>query len=143
MSDDDYMYDEEEEENWDYEGDDGEDEQGGDKEAEIEQLFYQAKDLKESKKSDKAIETLLEMMKAEGDDKSEYGFKGLKLLCKLLFLNKKHDDGLKWFNKYLTYFDQFSSNETENGVNSILTKVTAALPIAVVQVSSLLGCASL
>jgi COP9 signalosome complex subunit 2 len=86
MSDDDFM--QASDEDYDFEYEDNEEEDSGD--ADIENKYYNAKQLKASD-PEEAIDEFLGIPAAEKGEKGEWGFKGLKQAIKLEFKMQRYE----------------------------------------------------
>ncbi|KFX89733.1 hypothetical protein O988_08530 [Pseudogymnoascus sp. VKM F-3808] len=118
MSDDgdDFMQDSDAEEyDFEYE-DDGEEEDG---DVDIENKYYNAKQMK-SEYPAEAIEEFLEVPKLE-QEKGEWGFKGLKQAIKLEFKTGKYVEAVEHYKELLTYVKSaVTRNYSEKSINNML-----------------------
>jgi len=117
----DYMQGSEEEDyDFDYSGDEEENEAGG---ADVENMYYKAK----SKKDDNPEEALKEFRAIvdQENEKGDWGFKALKQSTKLLFLVlNRPNDALKTYTQLLTYTKSaVTRNYSEKTINGILDYV--------------------
>eukprot|EP00053_Salpingoeca_punica_P009737 m.87658 g.87658 ORF g.87658 m.87658 type:complete len:443 (+) comp15138_c0_seq2:104-1432(+) len=121
MSDDDFMADSGEEQyDFEYESDDGEEGDAG-----LENQYYNAKALKETDTRD-AIAGFEKIVATE-NPKGDWGFKALKQMMKIYF--KKHDykTMLEKYRLLLTYIKSaVTRNYSEKSINSILDYVSAS-----------------
>ncbi|KAB5547272.1 signalosome subunit 2 [Coniochaeta sp. 2T2.1] len=115
MSDDDFMQASDEE--YDFEYEDEDDEDSGD--VDIENKYYNAKQLK-SNEPDEAIEEFLQIPGLE-QEKSEWGFKGLKQAIKLEFKLERYDKAIEHYEELLTYVKSaVTRNYSEKSIDNML-----------------------
>lgn len=115
MSDDDFM--QESDEDYDFEYEDDEDEDSGD--VDIENKYYNAKQIKQSD-PDEAIAEFLAIPGLE-ETKGEWGFKGLKQAIKLEFHHGKYAKVVEHYAELLTYVKSaVTRNYSEKSVNNML-----------------------
>lgn len=88
MSDDDFMQESDEEYDFEYDDDDDDNDDSGD--VDIENKYYNAKQLKLSEPED-AIKEFLEVPNLQGE-KGDWGFKGLKQAIKLEYKLQRYDE---------------------------------------------------
>ncbi|KAI0520962.1 putative COP9 signalosome subunit 2 [Xylaria bambusicola] len=116
MSDDDFMQ-ESDEEQYDFEYEDDGEEDSAD--VDIENKYYNAKQMKDSD-PDKAIEEFLEIPALESE-KGEWGFKGLKQAIKLEYRLGKYDKAVEHYTELLTYVKSaVTRNYSEKSINNML-----------------------
>ncbi|KAI1855381.1 hypothetical protein JX265_006477 [Neoarthrinium moseri] len=116
MSDDDFMQ-ESDEEQYDFEYEDDDEEESGD--VDIENKYYNAKQMKGSDPEDAVAEFLA--IPALEDEKGEWGFKGLKQAIKLEFRLEKHDDAVEHYTELLTYVKSaVTRNYSEKSITNML-----------------------
>ncbi|KAF3768549.1 hypothetical protein M406DRAFT_98660 [Cryphonectria parasitica EP155] len=116
MSDDDFMQESDEEYDFDYDDTDG-DEDSGD--VDIENRYYNAKQLKVSEPED-AINEFLEIPKLQAE-KGEWGFKGLKQAIKLEFKMRRYDMAIQHYEELLSYVKSaVTRNYSEKSINNML-----------------------
>ncbi|KAK7751127.1 COP9/signalosome complex subunit Csn2 [Diatrype stigma] len=116
MSDDDFMQ-ESDEEQYDFEYEDDDDEDSGD--VDIENKYYNAKQMKSSDPED-AIEEFLGIPPLESE-KGDWGFKGLKQAIKLEFRLERYDKAVEHFTELLTYVKSaVTRNYSEKSINNML-----------------------
>ncbi|KAL7620937.1 COP9/signalosome complex subunit Csn2 [Parahypoxylon ruwenzoriense] len=116
MSDDDFMQESDEEQyDFEYEDDDGED--SGD--VDIENKYYNAKQMKSNDPED-AIEEFLGIPLLE-PEKGDWGFKGLKQAIKLEFRLGRYDKAVEHYTELLTYVKSaVTRNYSEKSINNML-----------------------
>ncbi|KAJ5885159.1 PCI-domain-containing protein [Penicillium taxi] len=115
MSDDDFMQDSEEEYDFDY--DDSEPDEAGD--VGIENKYYNAKQIKVDT-PEEAVDEFLGIPALE-QDKSEWGFKGLKQAIKLEFKLGRYDDAVEHYRELLSYVKSaVTRNYSEKSINNML-----------------------
>ncbi|KAJ5118868.1 uncharacterized protein N7443_007798 [Penicillium atrosanguineum] len=113
--DDDFMQDSDEEYDFDYEGSD--DDESGD--IGIENKYYNAKQMKVDNPED-AVDEFLGLPAME-QDKSEWGFKGLKQAIKLEFKLGRYGDAVEHYRELLTYVKSaVTRNYSEKSINNML-----------------------
>ncbi|KKA30504.1 hypothetical protein TD95_002080 [Thielaviopsis punctulata] len=116
MSDDDFMQ-ESDEEQYDFEYEDDEDEEDGN--VDIENKYYNAKQLKLTDKEE-AITEFLDIPNHE-PEKGEWGFKGLKQAIKTEWTLAKYSDAAEHYAELLTYVKSaVSRNYSEKSINNLL-----------------------
>lgn len=116
MSDDDFMQESDEEYDFEYDDDD-DNENSGD--VDIENKYYNAKQLKVTDPED-AIKEFLEVPGLE-QEKGDWGFKGLKQAIKLEFKLQRYDEAIKHYAELLTYVKSaVTRNYSEKSINNML-----------------------
>ncbi|KAI1484455.1 PCI-domain-containing protein [Biscogniauxia mediterranea] len=116
MSDDDFMQ-ESDEEQYDFEYEDDDDEDSGD--VDIENKYYNAKQMKTSDPED-AIDEFLGIPPLE-TEKGDWGFKGLKQAIKLEFRLERYDKAVEHYTELLTYVKSaVTRNYSEKSINNML-----------------------
>ncbi|KAI4870278.1 PCI-domain-containing protein [Hypoxylon rubiginosum] len=116
MSDDDFMQ-ESDEEQYDFEYEDDDDDDSGD--VDIENKYYNAKQLKSSEKEE-AVEEFLSIPTLESE-KGDWGFKGLKQAIKLEFGLGRYDKAVEHYTELLTYVKSaVTRNYSEKSINNML-----------------------
>ncbi|KAK6353402.1 hypothetical protein TWF696_005368 [Orbilia brochopaga] len=122
MSDDDFMMDsgaEDEDYDFQYEDDDAEESPDVD----IENKYYNAKQIKQNDPRD-AIEEFLGIVDLE-EEKGDWGFKGLKQVIKLEFKLKEHDKAVEHYKQLLTYIKSaVTRNYSEKSINNMLDYIS-------------------
>lgn len=123
MSDeDDFMQDSGDEE-YDFEYEDDEDEPSGD--VDIENKYYNAKQLK-TDDPEAAIDEFLGVPTLE-EEKSDWGFKGLKQAIKLEFKLARYDQAIAHYQELLTYVKSaVTRNYSEKSINNMLDFIEKA-----------------
>ncbi|OAA36647.1 PCI/PINT associated module [Metarhizium rileyi] len=117
MSDDEDFMQESDEEQYDFEYEEDEDEESGD--VDIENKYYNAKQLKLTDPRE-AIAEFLGIPPLE-EEQGEWGFKGLKQAIKLEFKLKKYDEAADHFAELLTYVKSaVTRNYSEKSINNML-----------------------
>ncbi|RFU76030.1 cop9 signalosome complex subunit 2 [Trichoderma arundinaceum] len=117
MSDDEDFMQESDEEQYDFEYEEDDEEEAGD--VDIENKYYNAKQLKLSDPKD-AIAEFLGIPPLE-PEKGEWGFKGLKQAIKLEFKLGQYDDAADHFAELLTYVKSaVTRNYSEKSINNML-----------------------
>ncbi|KAF7535747.1 hypothetical protein G7054_g5129 [Neopestalotiopsis clavispora] len=116
MSDDDFMQ-ESDDEQYDFEYEDDDEEESGD--VDIENKYYNAKQMKGSEPED-AITEFLGIPELESE-KGDWGFKGLKQAIKLEFKLGKYDDAVEHYTELLTYVKSaVTRNYSEKSITNML-----------------------
>ncbi|KAI1307427.1 putative COP9 signalosome subunit 2 [Xylaria venustula] len=116
MSDDDFMQ-ESDEEQYDFEYEDNDEEDSGD--VDIENKYYNAKQMKGSDPEEAIGEFL--GIPAKEEEKGEWGFKGLKQAIKLEFRLGKYDQAVEHYTELLTYVKSaVTRNYSEKSINNML-----------------------
>ncbi|KAI0011978.1 PCI-domain-containing protein [Xylariaceae sp. FL0662B] len=116
MSDDDFMQ-ESDEEQYDFEYEDDDDEDSGD--VDIENKYYNAKQMKSTDPED-AIDEFLGIPPLE-PEKGDWGFKGLKQAIKLEFRLGRYDKAVEHYTELLTYVKSaVTRNYSEKSINNML-----------------------
>ncbi|KAI5922275.1 PCI-domain-containing protein [Camillea tinctor] len=116
MSDDDFMQ-ESDEEQYDFEYEDDDDEDSGD--VDIENKYYNAKQMKTTDPED-AIDEFLGIPPLESE-KGDWGFKGLKQAIKLEFRLERYDKAVEHYTELLTYVKSaVTRNYSEKSINNML-----------------------
>lgn len=119
--DDDFMQDSEEEYDFEYEDDD--EEQSGD--VDIENKYYNAKQLK-GDEPEAAIDEFLGIPALE-EEKGDWGFKGLKQAIKLEFKLARYDKAVEHYKELLTYVKSaVTRNYSEKSINNMLDFIEKA-----------------
>ncbi|KAF2032258.1 PCI-domain-containing protein [Setomelanomma holmii] len=117
MSDDDDFMQDSGDEQYDFEYDDDEDEETGD--VDIENKYYNAKQLK-GDDPESAIDEFLGIPALE-EEKSDWGFKGLKQAIKLEFKLARYDQAIEHYKELLTYVKSaVTRNYSEKSINNML-----------------------
>lgn len=122
MSDDDFMLESDNEDyEFDYE-DDGEEEST---DVDVENRYYNAKQMKSSD-PDAAISEFLEVVKSEAE-KGDWGFKALKQAVKLEFKLKQHEKAVEHYAELLTYIKSaVTRNYSEKSINNMLDYISSS-----------------
>ncbi|BFZ64646.1 hypothetical protein YB2330_005796 [Saitoella coloradoensis] len=127
MSDnDDFMMDDDETYDFDYEDDD--DDEQGDEDVDIENMYYNAKAIKEDD-PEAAIEEFRKVVEKEKEEgqKGDWGFKALKQIIKLSFLRGDKDSTFKDYKELLTYTKSaVTRNYSEKSLNNILDRISSS-----------------
>ncbi|KAH7402774.1 PCI domain-containing protein [Pyrenochaeta sp. MPI-SDFR-AT-0127] len=123
MSDDDDFMQDSGEEEYDFEYEDDDDEQSGD--VNIENKYYNAKQLK-ADDPEAAIDEFLGVPPLE-EEKSDWGFKGLKQAIKLEFKLARYDQAVEHYKELLTYVKSaVTRNYSEKSINNMLDFIEKA-----------------
>ncbi|KAJ4362155.1 hypothetical protein N0V95_001503 [Ascochyta clinopodiicola] len=123
MSDDDDFMQDSGEEEYDFEYEDDDDEQSGD--VDIENKYYNAKQLKVDD-PESAIDEFLGIPALE-EEKSDWGFKGLKQAIKLEFKLARYDQAVEHYKELLTYVKSaVTRNYSEKSINNMLDFIEKA-----------------
>ncbi|KAF2741413.1 PCI-domain-containing protein [Polyplosphaeria fusca] len=123
MSDDDDFMQDSEQEDYDFEYEDDDEEQGGD--VDIENKYYNAKQLK-GDDAEAAIEEFLGVPALE-EEKGDWGFKGLKQAIKLEFKQTQYDKAVEHYKELLTYVKSaVTRNYSEKSINNMLDFIEKA-----------------
>ncbi|KAJ4374250.1 hypothetical protein N0V83_002991 [Neocucurbitaria cava] len=123
MSDDDDFMQDSGEEEYDFEYEDDDDEQNGD--VDIENKYYNAKQLK-ADDPEAAIDEFLGVPPLE-EEKSDWGFKGLKQAIKLEFKLTRYDQAVEHYKELLTYVKSaVTRNYSEKSINNMLDFIEKA-----------------
>lgn len=122
MSDDDFML---ESDNEDYEFTYEEDSGDESPDVDIENRYYNAKQMKVND-PEAAINEFLEVVKSE-KEKGDWGFKGLKQAIKLEFKMKKHQEAVEHYAELLTYIKSaVTRNYSEKSINNMLDFISSS-----------------
>ncbi|KAH7073400.1 PCI domain-containing protein [Paraphoma chrysanthemicola] len=117
MSDDDDFMQDSGDEQYDFEYDDDDDDETGD--VDIENKYYNAKQLK-GEDPESAIDEFLGIPTLE-EEKSDWGFKGLKQAIKLEFKLARYDQAIEHYKELLTYVKSaVTRNYSEKSINNML-----------------------
>ncbi|EGX48940.1 hypothetical protein AOL_s00079g161 [Orbilia oligospora ATCC 24927] len=118
MSDDDFMMDSGgEEEDYDFQYEEDDDEESGD--VDIENKYYNAKQMKQTDPEDAIVEFL--GVVALEPEKGDWGFKGLKQAIKIEFKLKDYDAAVDHYKELLTYIKSaVTRNYSEKSINNML-----------------------
>ncbi|KAJ3094373.1 COP9 signalosome complex subunit 2 [Phlyctochytrium planicorne] len=119
MDDDDFMVEDEEEYDFEYEEDDGEE-----PDVDLENKYYGAKGMKEDS-LESAIKEFQAVVDAE-TEKGDWGFKALKQMVKCTFKLQRYKETLQHYKTLLTYVKIVSRNYSEKSINNILDFVSAS-----------------
>ncbi|KAI8938034.1 hypothetical protein NX059_005707 [Plenodomus lindquistii] len=123
MSDDDDFMQDSGDEEYDFEYEDDDDEQSGD--VDIENKYYNAKQLK-ADDPEAAIDEFLGVPALE-EEKSDWGFKGLKQAIKLEFKLARYDQAVDHYKELLTYVKSaVTRNYSEKSINNMLDFIEKA-----------------
>ncbi|KUI73350.1 COP9 signalosome complex subunit 2 [Cytospora mali] len=116
MSDDDFMQESDEEYDFDYDDEDDNEDSG---DVDIENKYYNAKQMKLTDPKD-AIKEFLEVPNLQ-PEKGDWGFKGLKQAIKLEFKLGRYDEATEHFAELLTYVKSaVTRNYSEKSINNML-----------------------
>ncbi|KAI5814821.1 PCI domain-containing protein [Pyronema omphalodes] len=122
MSDDDFML-ESDNEDYEFDYEDNSEEESPD--VDIENRYYNAKQMKATDPQ-AAINEFLEVVKAE-KEKGDWGFKGLKQAIKLEFKMKQLDKAIEHYEELLTYIKSaVTRNYSEKSVNNMLDYISSS-----------------
>jgi COP9 signalosome complex subunit 2 len=117
MSDDDDFMQDSDPEQYDFEYEDGDEQDSGD--VDVENKYYNAKQIK-GDEPEEALKEFLGLPELEGE-KGDWGFKGLKQAIKLEFRLGKYDDAVKHYRELLTYVKSaVTRNYSEKSINNML-----------------------
>ncbi|KFA62261.1 hypothetical protein S40285_06497 [Stachybotrys chlorohalonatus IBT 40285] len=117
MSDDEDFMQESDEEQYDFEYEEDDDDEGGD--VDIENKYYNAKQLKATDPQD-AVNEFLGIPALE-EEKGEWGFKGLKQAIKLEYKLGQYDKAAEHYQELLTYVKSaVTRNYSEKSINNML-----------------------
>lgn len=124
------MSDEEEEYDFDYsdEDEDMEDFENADLHVQIENVYYSAKQLLEGEQPQRqeAVNALAQVLTMQNGE-TDWGFKALKRIVKLLFDLHHHDEAMRTYEELLGYTKTaVTRNVGEKGINSILDFVSTS-----------------
>ncbi|CAG8606029.1 10341_t:CDS:10, partial [Scutellospora calospora] len=126
MSDDDFMLEDDDEEdyNFDYEDDDPEE-----PDVNLENKYYSAKARKEEDPTG-AIKEFQSVVDTE-QEKGDWGFKALKQMAKLSFKASDHESTLKYYKQLLSYTKSaVTRNYSEKSINNILDFISSSQDMA-------------
>ncbi|KAG0661988.1 hypothetical protein C6P46_003693 [Rhodotorula mucilaginosa] len=121
MSDEEFMMDEEDEYEFEYEGSDNEADV-----VDVENDYYTAKSQRDT--PDVALESFQKIVTDEEsrNEQGEFGFKALKQMTKLTFKLGRYDDALRHYKTLLTYTKKaVTRNVAEKAINRVLDYVSA------------------
>ncbi|CCX06312.1 Similar to COP9 signalosome complex subunit 2; acc. no. Q5B3U7 [Pyronema omphalodes CBS 100304] len=122
MSDDDFML-ESDNEDYEFDYEDNSEEESPD--VDIENRYYNAKQMKATDPQ-AAINEFLEVVKAE-KEKGDWGFKGLKQAIKLEFKMKQLDKAIEHYEELLTYIKSaVTRNYSEKSINNMLDYISSS-----------------
>ncbi|RDW61484.1 winged helix DNA-binding protein-3 [Coleophoma crateriformis] len=117
MSDDEDFMQDSDQDGYDFEYEEDDDEEGGD--VDIENKYYNAKQMKATDPED-AIEEFLGVPALE-QEKGDWGFKGLKQAIKLEYKLGRYDKAVEHYGELLTYVKSaVTRNYSEKSINNIL-----------------------
>ncbi|KAF2807456.1 PCI-domain-containing protein [Mytilinidion resinicola] len=117
MSDDDDFMQDSDQEEYDFEYEDDDEEQGGD--VDIENKYYNAKQMK-GDNPEEAVDEFLGVPALE-EEKGDWGFKGLKQAIKLEFKLKRYNKAVEHYQELLTYVKSaVTRNYSEKSINNML-----------------------
>ncbi|KAF2790969.1 PCI-domain-containing protein [Melanomma pulvis-pyrius CBS 109.77] len=123
MSDDDDFMQDSDQEEYDFEYETDEEQEGGD--VDVENKYYNAKQLK-AEDPESAIDEFLGVPPLE-DEKGDWGFKGLKQAIKLEFKLARYDTAVEHFKELLTYVKSaVTRNYSEKSINNMLDFIEKA-----------------
>lgn len=123
MSDDDDFMQDSDQEDYDFEYEDDDEEQSGD--VNIENKYYNAKQLK-ADAPEEAIDEFLGVPALE-EEKGDWGFKGLKQAIKLEFKLGRYDKAVEHYKELLTYVkNAVTRNYSEKSINNMLDFIEKA-----------------
>ncbi|KAF2867844.1 COP9 signalosome-like protein complex subunit 2 [Massariosphaeria phaeospora] len=123
MSDDDDFMQDSDQEEYDFEYEDDDEDQGGD--VDVENKYYNAKQLK-ADDPEAAIDEFLGVPALE-EEKGDWGFKGLKQAIKLEFKQGRYDQAVEHFTELLTYVKSaVTRNYSEKSINNMLDFIEKA-----------------
>ncbi|KDN45898.1 putative COP9 signalosome complex subunit 2 [Tilletiaria anomala UBC 951] len=121
MSDDEFMMDDGADEEYDFEFE--EDDEGDEEHADIENLYYNAKALKEDNPNE-ALRVFRSVVDKE-ETKGDWGFKALKQITKAHFRTGSYEEALKTYTELLGYTKSaVTRNYSEKSINNILDYVS-------------------
>lgn len=117
MSDDDDFMQDSDQEQYDFEYEDDDEAESGD--VDIENKYYNAKQLK-ADNPEEAVQEFLGVPELE-QEKGDWGFKGLKQAIKLEFALGRYDDAITHYKELLTYVKSaVTRNYSEKSINNML-----------------------
>ncbi|KAL2430714.1 COP9 signalosome complex subunit 2 [Exophiala dermatitidis] len=117
MSDDDDFMQDSDQEQYDFEYEDDDENESGD--VDIENKYYNAKQLK-ADNPEEAVQEFLGVPELE-QEKGDWGFKGLKQAIKLEFALGRYEDAVKHYKELLTYVKSaVTRNYSEKSINNML-----------------------
>ncbi|KUF78818.1 COP9 signalosome complex subunit 2 [Phytophthora nicotianae] len=121
------MSDDEEEYDFDY-SDEDEDMEDVEAAVQIENAYYSAKQLLEGEppRREEALGALAQVLELQ-NEQTDWGFKALKRIVKLLFELQRHDEAMRRYEELLGYTKTaVTRNVGEKGINSILDFVSTS-----------------
>lgn len=128
MSDDECMYDDDEEYDLEYS-----EESNSEPDVDLENQYYNSKALKEDDPK-QALESFQKVLELEGKDKGEWGFKALKQMIKINFKLGHFDEMMKRYQQLLTYIKSaVTRNYSEKSINSILDYISTSKQMELLQ----------
>ena len=128
MSDDECMYDDDEEYDLEYS-----EESNSEPDVDLENQYYNSKALKEDDPR-QALESFQKVLELEGKDKGEWGFKALKQMIKINFKLGHFDEMMKRYQQLLTYIKSaVTRNYSEKSINSILDYISTSKQMELLQ----------
>lgn len=128
MSDDECMYDDDEEYDLEYS-----EESNSEPDVDLENQYYNSKALKEDDPR-QALESFQKVLELEGKDKGEWGFKALKQMIKINFKLGHFDEMMIRYQQLLTYIKSaVTRNYSEKSINSILDYISTSKQMELLQ----------
>ncbi|XP_014246048.1 COP9 signalosome complex subunit 2-like [Cimex lectularius] len=98
----------------------------------LENQYYNSKALKGE--PNLALGSFLKVVELEGDKKTEWGFKALKQVIKLLFKLGKYEDMISNYKRLLEYIKTtVSKNHSEKSINAILDYISSSNDMGLLQ----------
>ncbi|PRW18415.1 COP9 signalosome complex subunit 2 [Chlorella sorokiniana] len=101
------------------------DEELEEQDVDIENQYYNSKGLLESEEYEEALAGFNQVLKMEGDDKGEWGFKALKQVIKLQSRLGHSEEMVAAYRQLLQYAPVVTRNAAEKKINSVLDFVSS------------------
>ncbi|XP_052101777.1 COP9 signalosome complex subunit 2-like [Mytilus californianus] len=128
MSDDECMYDDDEEYDLEYS-----EESNSEPDVDLENQYYNSKAQKDDDPR-QALESFQKVLDLEGKDKGEWGFKALKQMIKINFKLGHFDEMMRRYQQLLTYIKSaVTRNYSEKSINSILDYISTSKQMELLQ----------
>ncbi|CAC5388823.1 COPS2 [Mytilus coruscus] len=128
MSDDECMYDDDEEYDLEYS-----EESNSEPDVDLENQYYNSKAQKDDDPR-QALESFQKVLDLEGKEKGEWGFKALKQMIKINFKLGHFDEMMRRYQQLLTYIKSaVTRNYSEKSINSILDYISTSKQMELLQ----------
>ncbi|PSC72680.1 COP9 signalosome complex subunit 2 [Micractinium conductrix] len=101
------------------------DEELEEQDVDTENQYYNSKGLLEGEDWEDALAGFRQVLRMEGDEKGEWGFKALKQIIKIQARLGRHDEMVEAYRQLLQYAGVVTRNAAEKKINSVLDFVSA------------------